>query len=101
MLRGGGFTDIAAGGTVSALTYVTLRGGEPPGEDETLAFKDTTPDAQADYALKRLAGVAAKFADPATPYRSLVHPMWSARYGDYDHLARVKEWSLGSDGGEP
>jgi ATP-dependent helicase/nuclease subunit B len=29
------------------------------------------------------------------PYLSLVHPMWSNHYGDYDHLARVKEWSLG------
>ena len=27
------------------------------------------------------------------PYRSLVHPMWTTHYGDYDHLARVKEWS--------
>ena len=42
--------------------------------------------------------LAAKFADETTPYRSLVHPMWSTRYGDYDHLARVKEWSL--TGGE-
>jgi hypothetical protein len=27
--------------------------------------------------------------------------MWSTHYGDYDHLARVKEWSLtgGADGG--
>ena len=24
--------------------------------------------------------------------------MWRTRYGDYDHLARVKEWS--SNGGE-
>ena len=32
------------------------------------------------------------------PYRSLVHPMWATRYGDYDHLARVKEWS--ATGGE-
>jgi len=27
-----------------------------------------------------------------------VHPMWRTQYGDYDHLARVKEWSLA--GGE-
>ena len=35
-----------------------------------------------------------RFADPQTPYPSLVHPMWSTHYGTYDHLARVKEWSL-------
>jgi len=23
--------------------------------------------------------------------------MWSTRYGDYDHLARVKEWSESGD----
>ncbi len=32
------------------------------------------------------------------PYRSLVHPMWKKHYGDYDHLARVKEWA--ASGGE-
>jgi ATP-dependent helicase/nuclease subunit B len=51
------------------------------------------PDSHADYALSRLNAVALRFEDEATPYRSLVHPMWRARYGDYDHLARVKEWS--------
>jgi ATP-dependent helicase/nuclease subunit B len=30
----------------------------------------------------------------ATPYRRSNAQMWSRRYGDYDHLARVKEWSL-------
>jgi ATP-dependent helicase/nuclease subunit B len=31
-----------------------------------------------------------------------VHPMWKTHYGDYDHLARVKEWSAtgGGDEGE-
>ena len=38
------------------------------------------------------------FDDDTEPYRSLVHPMWRTRYGDYDHLARVKEWSR--SGGE-
>jgi ATP-dependent helicase/nuclease subunit B len=22
-----------------------------------------------------------------------VHPMWATQYGDYDHLARVLEWT--------
>ena len=40
-----------------------------------------------------------RFEDPATAYRSFVRPMWMGRrYGDYDHLARVKEWS--QTGGE-
>ena len=32
-----------------------------------------------------------------TPYYSLLHPMWATRYGDYDHLARVAEWSMFAD----
>ena len=52
-----------------------------------------TPDTQADHALEKLTALVTRFEDENEPYRSLVHPMWKARYGDYDHLARVKEWS--------
>ena len=48
-------------------------------------------------ALAKLKGIIARFEDEATPYRSLVSPMWKTRYGDYDHLARVKEWSAGAE----
>jgi ATP-dependent helicase/nuclease subunit B len=101
ILRGGGFAGIAAGASISELVYVTLRGGEPAGEDKTIAFKDGTPDSHADNALRRLEGIAKRFENESEPYRSIVHPMWRARYGDYDHLARVKEWSLngGADDG--
>ena len=44
-----------------------------------------------------LRSILTRFADPDTPYRSLVSPMWKARYGDYDHLARIKEWSAGGE----
>ncbi len=98
MLRGGAFEGIAAGSIVTELTYVALRGGEPPGEEKEIKFDKSTPEAQADHALKRLTGVAARFADATTPYRSLVHPMWKRRGdGPYDHLARVKEWLLAEE----
>ena len=94
----GGFPRIAAGSSVAALAYVLLKGGEPAGEAKPIEFKEGVPDSQAELALHRLTEVARRFEDEATPYLSLVHPMWSTRYGDYDHLARVKEWSL--NGGE-
>jgi ATP-dependent helicase/nuclease subunit B len=99
ILRGGGFKTIASG-SVSEIAYVTLKGGEPPGKHLALGFKDGTPDTQADHALERLKKLAADFENADTPYLSLVHPMWTNHYGDYDHLARVKEWSLsgGNDG---
>jgi ATP-dependent helicase/nuclease subunit B len=93
ILRRGGFRDIPAGSPVRELVYVALRGGEPPGEEQPIVFKDGTADSQADRALERLLRVATRFFDESTPYSSLVHPMWRARYGSYDHLARVKEWS--------
>lgn len=94
ILRSGGFKGLRAG-SIGEIAYVTLRGGEPPGKPEIITFKDGTPDTQADHALKRLIELAVKFENADTPYLSLVHPMWSNHYGDYDHLARVKEWSLG------
>jgi ATP-dependent helicase/nuclease subunit B len=43
--------------------------------------------------LEKLTELAKRFEDEDTPYRSLVHPMWATQYGDYDHLARVLEWT--------
>jgi ATP-dependent helicase/nuclease subunit B len=97
ILRQGGFPGVPAG-SVGEIAYVMLKGGDPPGEHCPINFKDGTPDSQADQALRRLTGLALRFADAQTPYRSLVHPMWTTHYGDYDHLARVKEWS--ATGGE-
>jgi ATP-dependent helicase/nuclease subunit B len=97
MLRNGGFENIPAGAAVAEIAYVKLKGGEPAGEYETIKFKDGNPDSQADRALARLSEIARRFEDENEPYRSLVHPMWTTHYGDYDHLARVKEWS--SSGG--
>ena len=94
ILRGGGFKPIA-GGSVSEIAYVTLKGGAEPGKPHEIEFKDgNPPDAHADRALAKLKELAATFDDETKPYLSLVHPMWKTHYGDYDHLARVKEWSL-------
>jgi ATP-dependent helicase/nuclease subunit B len=97
ILRGGGFAGIAAG-SVALISYVRLRGGEPAGEPKEIKFTEGTTDSQADRARDELTKVAARFLIGGEPYRSLVHPMWQKHYGEYDHLARVKEW--GASGGE-
>jgi ATP-dependent helicase/nuclease subunit B len=97
ILRKGGFPDIAAG-SVSEIGYVRLKGGDPPGEPKDIKINGGTPDSCADTALQKLTGIAQKFLVDGEPYRSLVHPMWKKHYGDYDHLARVKEWA--ASGGE-
>jgi ATP-dependent helicase/nuclease subunit B len=95
ILRGGKFPDIPADASVAALIYVSLKGGEPAGEDKIISWKDSTPDTEADKALAALTKVAERFEEQATPYRSRERPMFQRRaYGAYDHLARVKEWTL-------
>jgi ATP-dependent helicase/nuclease subunit B len=99
ILREGGFADIDAGASVGELAYVRLSGNNPPGEHKTLELKirqnetPQSPDAAADYARAQLEALVRRFENPDEAYRSLVLSMWTARYGDYDNLARVKEWS--------
>ena len=85
-------------GSLSEFTYVSLRGRDPAGEEKPIEFKDGTPD----ESCRQGAGEARRASSRAsrttqTPYRSLVSPMWKTRYGDYDHLARVQEWSAGGE----
>jgi ATP-dependent helicase/nuclease subunit B len=99
ILRGGGFAEHGiAPGSVAEIGYVRLRGGDLPGEPRRIDLKEGSPDEHADRARAKLASIAARFLIEGEPYRSLVHPMWKTQYGDYDHLARVKEWA--ASGGE-
>ena len=100
ILRGGGFRDIGAGASVAELVYVSLKGREPAGEDKAIDFKDGDADAHAERALAKLTAVATRFEDEQQPYRSMVLSMWKNRYGTYDHLARVNEWSIRSEDDE-
>jgi ATP-dependent helicase/nuclease subunit B len=84
---------------VSALVYVRLSGNNPPGEQKVLELKikpgdqPQLPDAAADYARQQLEKLIRKFEDESQAYTSLNLSMWSNRYGAYDDLARIKEWS--------
>jgi ATP-dependent helicase/nuclease subunit B len=98
MLRQGGFAEFPAGASVAEIGYVLLKGGARPGEPKPVDFSEGTPDTQADRALQKLSELARRFDNESQPYLSLVSPMWTTYYGDYDHLARVKEWS--ATGGE-
>jgi ATP-dependent helicase/nuclease subunit B len=107
ILRAGRFGENPQGASIGEFLYVSMRGVNPPGEEKPIAWKDTTPDDEADLARDRLSGLIEKFDDPATPYRSLERTMFMRRNeGDYDHLSRVREWSLsggeldGEEGGE-
>ncbi|MCG8692849.1 MAG: double-strand break repair protein AddB, partial [Minwuiales bacterium] len=95
MAAAGAFASIDAA-TVGALTFMRLGGGEPPGEARSIK---ADPEALGADARARLERLIASYNREETPYLSRPRPMWASRFSDYDHLARVKEWSA-SGGGE-
>ncbi len=96
MALAGAFPGVPAA-PVRELAYWRLTGGDPPGEIRTQA----DPAALAAEARAGLEALIARFDDPGTPYPSRPYPDRAPAYGDYDHLARVKEWSTTApdDGG--
>jgi ATP-dependent helicase/nuclease subunit B len=104
--RDGSFTaenGPAISGTVAALEYWRLPGGEPAGKRHPIG--DDSPDALIDGALMRVAALIDSFDDPATPYLPVPDPRWRPRYSDYFHLERLDEAEIepepeGESGGE-
>jgi ATP-dependent helicase/nuclease subunit B len=106
ILREGGFEGIDAGSSIGQLAYVRLSGNNPPGEHRALELKiknetPQSPDEAANYARAQLEVLIRTFENEAEPYRSLNLPMWTNRYGSYDDLARIKEWSAAGGLGLP
>jgi ATP-dependent helicase/nuclease subunit B len=108
ILRQGGFKSFPAHGSVSELVYVRLNGNNPAGEEKVVDLRiargdePQLPDDAADEALAKLTALIRKFENPEQAYTSLDLAMWSNRYGTYDDLARIKEWSVAglTGGGE-
>jgi ATP-dependent helicase/nuclease subunit B len=86
MLRQGAFGEPRE---AAALVYVWFSGGRVPGDLESVDL-DLVPEAVA-----RLKRYIALFAKNTTPYLPRLRPHNIDTIGDYDHLARVREWSLG------
>jgi ATP-dependent helicase/nuclease subunit B len=107
ILREGGFAGIAAGSSVGELVYVRLSGNNPPGEQRTLELKvnqrdaPQPPDEAASEARRKLEALIRSFESEDQAYTSLNLPMWANRYGTYDDLARIKEWSAAGGLGLP
>jgi ATP-dependent helicase/nuclease subunit B len=89
----GGFAEVPAA-PAAALAYWRLSGGDPAGEIREIKADAATLAEQARDGLERL---VAAFDDPATPYAARPRPDYGPRFSDYDHLARLLEWSAGGD----
>jgi ATP-dependent helicase/nuclease subunit B len=86
----------------SLLLYVKLKGGAKAGEETVIAATRGDVAELLNKTKEKLPSFLAQYDDPDTPYLSRPRPMFENRFGDYDHLARVKEWSTadGAEGGE-
>ncbi len=99
--QGNGFTEEPR--QVSAITYLRLTGGDPAGEwhpRDSLDRKPVDLGTEIDKALTGLKRRVALFDDEAMPYAPMRIPKFRLAYGEYDHLARVREWGLAGENAE-
>ena len=87
ILAGGGFGEIGSRATQD-LIYLSLS-SEKSARTPRYIEGDYLPKRAVDALQRRIAW----FAEKDTPYRSRVRPYRADIAGDYDHLARVREWS--------
>ena len=88
-------------GETSELVYWRVTGsGQKPVERITLSSRDISVADMTDAAQAGLLALVEKFDDPATPYLSQPRAEAKPKFSDYEHLARVREWSIGGDDAE-
>jgi ATP-dependent helicase/nuclease subunit B len=97
---------IAAGGFPSVgsrspgdLVYVKLTGRNPAGDVQPRGAAGGESEDLAARALAGLEALVLRYEDESWPYRSRTAPQFVKTYAsDYDHLARVGEWSAAEEG---
>ena len=105
--RAGGFPGLGAP-EPGRLLYVTVTGRRPPATEVDRSGDAQKTDAQpvevtVDEAMQGLNRLIATYEKPGQAYVSRAAPQFAQRaFSDYDHLARVREWSVADDaeGGE-
>ena len=98
ILAAGGFKDIGSW-PAGDLVYVRVTGREPAGEEIVRGAAGAESQALAAQAFAGLQDLILRYEDPAWPYRSRTAPQFVKAYAsDYDHLARVYEWSTAGEG---
>ncbi|MCP8938822.1 double-strand break repair protein AddB [Alsobacter sp. SYSU M60028] len=102
MVEAGAFEPIGRAGPVEELLYVKLSGGsvagkEQPVRDEKNPFE--LEDLVREH-IERLAAMMDEYAAGERPFVSRPYVQYAKRYAPYDHLARVREWSLVGGGDE-
>lgn len=87
MAEAGAFGNLPAS-PVAGLEFWRLHGGNPPAEVTVVKEVEYLKD----LAERGLQDLVARFARAETPYLSMPRPEEMSG-GDYDHLARIREWA--------
>lgn len=93
MASRGGFPDLQH--ETSAMMFLRLTGGAKVGEVRRILPEDLTQDVWAS-----LTKLLSDYEKEEQAYLSNPRPQFIGRFADYNHLARVKEWSTSDGGGE-
>ena len=96
MIEAGAFEKIGKR-IVDRAAYVRI-GGADGGETQWVERKKKSFPELVDEHRRGLFELLNQFREASTPYPSRPFVEFASRYGEYDHLARVKEWSR--DGAE-
>ena len=98
----GGFENIPDGCSVAGAIYLTLIGNDGV-KEHAIGVSSKAQKSFQQLKEEHLAGLvdlASQYRLEQTPYLSRPYPQFVNQYGVYDHLARVKEWSVGTGEGE-
>jgi ATP-dependent helicase/nuclease subunit B len=98
MLERGAFDCAASGEIVAEAFYLGLAGGKATirGTVKDKAGEDAFGELVAEH-FDGMIALLSQFRIESTPYLSRPFPQFASRFGDFDHLARVKEWSSPAD----
>lgn len=97
MAKRGAFRDVPPNDAAD-LAYIKL--GASAVKETSAVGEDDTAASLAEATFERLRLLVLAFENEQQGYVSLRRPMFRGRFGDYDHLARVKEWATGEEGGQ-
>jgi ATP-dependent helicase/nuclease subunit B len=99
LARRGAFPDVPSGLDIAQLLYVKLSMGNSPGEERIVGTKGPPhdPDTLAETHWARLVETMRDYVHHGRPFLSRPYAKYAKRFAPYDHLARVREWSLAGD----
>ncbi|MDQ0316748.1 double-strand break repair protein AddB [Amorphus orientalis] len=103
MLREGGLESVPADQTVSDIAYIELKGAREPLTVRSILDNKAGKDAATLVAEvdQKLRALLSAYAMDGSVYLSRARIQREKSFGgDYDHLARAREWALSVEGGE-